>query len=253
MGNCCEKSKDGEGERKAFDPVEALNKGCKGHDGAIKLYDEWADTYDETLKGWGYEAPDKVAAFFKKHMSDDVTDPRVIDQGCGTGLSGEAIKKLFPDAILTGTDCSGDSIKLLHDKKPGLYANTYVVNLDMLYKHQSATGIDTIADHSFDGCICVGVTSYIINFENCIAEWIRIVKPGGIITFTHRTKLYDDEAARQSPREGSHKSAKSVYESFEESGMWTLLEKTEPMPYTPQNPLPDEAEKLIYYITYQVN
>lgn len=256
MGNCCEKSKDSNGqvkpkgseesaepvEKKTFDAVEALNHTSKDHDGAVELYDAWADTYDDSLRSWGYEAPQKVAEYLKLHMSADVTNPKIIDQGCGTGLSGEAITKVFVDALMTGTDCSGDSLKLLHEKKPGLYASTYIVNLDELYSDQSSTGIDKLIDDSFDGCICVGVTSYIQNFDNCIAEWIRIVKPGGIITFTHRTNIYDED---------SH-GAKTVYEKFENEGKWTLLEKTEPMPYMPKNPLPEESAKKIYYITYQV-
>jgi len=116
------------------------------------------------------------------------------------------------------------------------------VNLDKLYKDQPSTGINKLEKDRFDGCICVGVTSYIINFDNCIAEWIRIVKPGGLITFTHRTNIYDED----------NNGAKSVYEKFEKEGKWILLEKTEPMPYMPTNPLPEESQKEIYYITYQV-
>eukprot|EP00746_Dinoflagellata_sp_MGD_P121202 gnl/MRDRNA2_/MRDRNA2_56451_c0_seq2.p1 gnl/MRDRNA2_/MRDRNA2_56451_c0~~gnl/MRDRNA2_/MRDRNA2_56451_c0_seq2.p1 ORF type:complete len:276 (+),score=58.40 gnl/MRDRNA2_/MRDRNA2_56451_c0_seq2:2-829(+) len=227
---------------KAFDAVEALNKTAKDHDGAVELYDAWADTYDDSLRSWGYNAPEKVAEYLKKHMGASIADPQIIDQGCGTGLSGEAILRVFPSATLTGTDCSGDSIKLLHEKKPGLYSHTYVVNLDKFYKDQPSTGIDKVADDFFDGCICVGVTSYILDFEKCIAEWIRIVKPGGVITFTHRTTILDQDA----------QSAKSVYEKFEAEGKWILMEKTEPMPYMPKNPLPEESEKEIYYITYKV-
>lgn len=53
------------------------------------LYDEWAATYDAEVEGNGYATPRRCAEALSRHCAADVP---VLDMGCGTGLSGVALR-----------------------------------------------------------------------------------------------------------------------------------------------------------------
>ena len=65
----------------------------KSKDGAVTLYDSWASTYDQTLRDWGYEAPERVARLVAEFASSAISTPGlpVFDCGCGTGMTGVAL------------------------------------------------------------------------------------------------------------------------------------------------------------------
>merc|ERR1712232_912355 len=79
----------------AADPVaySALGEIAKDAEGAVKLYDEWADTYDLTLASWGYDAPQKTVELVEQHLDVDASHAKVLDVGCGTGLTGRALSQ----------------------------------------------------------------------------------------------------------------------------------------------------------------
>lgn len=52
-------------------------------------YDTWAETYDAELRDNGYQTPGRVASALAGLVADRTTP--VLDYGCGTGLSGEAL------------------------------------------------------------------------------------------------------------------------------------------------------------------
>ncbi|MFV0474624.1 MAG: class I SAM-dependent DNA methyltransferase [Pikeienuella sp.] len=57
---------------------------------AERFYDEWAETYDEELAESGYAAPRRCARALAAAM--EARDRPVLDLGCGTGLSGVALR-----------------------------------------------------------------------------------------------------------------------------------------------------------------
>ena len=87
----------------------------------------------------------------------------------------------------------------------------------------------------FDAVVCVGVLSYVRDFRRLFAEWCRITSPGGVVVFTHRAHLWrgGDDASREAARE------------LEAAGTWTLTFASEPRPYMPNNPDPEERAKTI--------
>ena len=54
------------------------------------LYDDWAATYDAEIGDNGYATPGRCAEALKQ-FSQDLSQP-VLDFGCGTGLSGLALR-----------------------------------------------------------------------------------------------------------------------------------------------------------------
>jgi len=237
-------------KKKPFDAAAALHNTSKDHDGAVKLYDDWADTYDDSLNSWGYEAPQKIAEKLWENVTEDATtkEVRVMDCGCGTGMSGEAIVKARAKAggktaslSLVGTDCSAESLKLcmkkklnLGGKKVKVYQQAEVVNLELKQ--------EIFADDSFDAVTCVGTTSYLHDFNMIFGEWCRFTKKGGKIVFTHRTNIWDSDEHQ----------VQSVAKQFEADGKWKRVSMSDKCPYMPKNPVAEEAAKTIYYCVYEV-
>ena len=58
--------------------------------GGAAFYDRWAQGYDSAVSGAGYATPDRVAAALVE-AGADLSAP-LLDYGCGTGLSGEALR-----------------------------------------------------------------------------------------------------------------------------------------------------------------
>ncbi|MEE4155160.1 MAG: methyltransferase domain-containing protein [Erythrobacter sp.] len=66
-------------------------------------YDAWAARYDEDVVSQGYITPARVARALARFVGPDA--PAVLDYGCGTGLSGEALRQVGFDTI-DGADLS---------------------------------------------------------------------------------------------------------------------------------------------------
>lgn len=62
-----------------------------GPEATIHYYDDWADTYDDELQSNGYVTPFRCAEALAQYASD--FEIPVLDIGCGTGVSGKALKK----------------------------------------------------------------------------------------------------------------------------------------------------------------
>jgi hypothetical protein len=76
--------------------AEGLSAAPKNAQGAIDLYDAWADSYEDDLRAWGYAAPDITARLLHdlplklnsdQDMVVDQANIAVLDSGCGTGMS----------------------------------------------------------------------------------------------------------------------------------------------------------------------
>jgi predicted TPR repeat methyltransferase len=55
----------------------------------LGIYAEWSATYDADLTAAGYESPRRVAEAIRQFSTPDTT---ILDFGCGTGLSGQALQ-----------------------------------------------------------------------------------------------------------------------------------------------------------------
>lgn len=95
-----------------------LNKVYQAKDaaGTRALYDAWAASYEDEVRGEGYATPARCAEALARHLPD--RSAPVLDFGCGTGLSGQALR----DAgfvTLDGVDLSAEMLEGARAK--GLY------------------------------------------------------------------------------------------------------------------------------------
>lgn len=83
-------------------------------DDTLQLYADWADSYESDVKDWGYVTPTRIAQALAREM-DDLTVP-VLDFGCGTGLSGVALRE-EGFASVDGTDISQEMINRIEGRE----------------------------------------------------------------------------------------------------------------------------------------
>ncbi len=128
-----------ETERKFLKDVYELADG----ETTRSLYRDWAETYDAELIAAGYVGPRRCAAALAE-FADDKAAP-VLDAGCGTGLSGEALKQAG-FLCVDGTDFSEEMLKTAGCK--GIYRQVFKGDLNNPlpgspgdYAHVAAVGV----------------------------------------------------------------------------------------------------------------
>lgn len=89
------------------------------------LYDDWSASYEAEVRENGYVTPNRCAEALAKYTQDQ-TQP-VLDFGCGTGLSGLALK-LAGFATIDGVDLSPDMLAQAEAKR--LYRALTVIDPD---------------------------------------------------------------------------------------------------------------------------
>lgn len=87
-----------------------LNKVYDARDAAStrELYDAWSKSYDAEVSRNGYITPGRCADALASYV-EDLTDP-ILDFGCGTGLSGLALK-LAGFETVDGVDLSAEMLE----------------------------------------------------------------------------------------------------------------------------------------------
>src|SRR5690242_13716786 len=86
-----------------------LDQGSSDPQAVADRYDDWAQSYDDDLASWFYQAPDMVAETVVTRQPDAVS---VLDVGCGTGLVGQALRARAYAGHLLGLDISQASLDL---------------------------------------------------------------------------------------------------------------------------------------------
>ncbi len=88
------------------------------------LYDAWAATYDAEIAENGYATPGRVAEAMFRHLPEP--DTPILDFGCGTGLSGLALK-LAGFTQIDGMDPSPEMVD--GARKKGVYRTLSVMEM----------------------------------------------------------------------------------------------------------------------------
>lgn len=118
-----------------------LDKAYQARDAASTrtLYDDWAASYEAEVAGNGYALPPRCAEALKSHTDD--MNATVLDFGCGTGLSGLALK-LAGFSTLDGMDLSAEM--LAQAKAKNVYRSLTLIEAGAALPHGHYTAIAAI-------------------------------------------------------------------------------------------------------------
>jgi len=143
----------------------------------LEYYTNWSEDnkYDQDMIDWNYIAPANSAKIFSKYTND--LSIKILDAGCGTGLVAKELKRLGFENII-GVDFSQDMLDLIPQH---IYQRLDLVDLNDTLKYQN---------NEFDGIICVGTFTYGHVKAHALDEFLRIVKPNGLICFTINEGIY---------------------------------------------------------------
>ena len=184
-------------------------------------YDTWASDYDRELANWGYEAPEQAAGLLKGHLHDFENAP-ILDCGCGTGLTGAALRAAGARGELTGLDASRTSLETA--KQKAVYDRLEYTDLNKRLP---------LDDASVDGILCIGVLTY-LEEEAIFREWLRVLRSGGVAVFTSRDDFWQSRGIAE------------MLNRLELEGRWKALHVSRPMPYLPGHPDFANKVKAIY-------
>jgi ubiquinone/menaquinone biosynthesis C-methylase UbiE len=98
----------------------------------------------------------------------------ILETGCGTGRICFALAKTFPDAQITGTDISRESIDLCIKGRSEKNIKNTAFNLMDINKLG-------FPDDHFDISLCEGVLQHIESDISGLKEMVRVTKPGGLV------------------------------------------------------------------------
>ena len=171
------------------------------------FYDDWAGRYDADLADWDYRAPARVAGLLAGAADRTAS---VLDAGCGTGLSGRALRAAGFTGEVVGIDLSEASLP--HAEASGAYTRVLQASLN------ESLAFD---DGAFGALACIGVLTYVPDVDRCWREFCRVVRSGGVIAFTQREDTWIE---RDCP---------TVIDRIAADGLWTPLVVTDPEPYLP--------------------
>ncbi|MBW8269550.1 methyltransferase domain-containing protein [Caldovatus aquaticus] len=136
------------------------------------LFDQYAPRFEAELTGrLGYRTPEALAALLRRAGVAAEGGLRVLDLGCGTGLSGAALAPFA--ARLEGLDLSPRM--LAEARRRGLYAALHEADLlDWLPRHPRAFDLVAAAD----------VLNYLGDLAPALAAIGAALVPGGVAAFS---------------------------------------------------------------------
>lgn len=135
-------------------------------------FNGYAATFEKSLiEKLQYTLPFKIHDTLKQICGVDFHFESVVDLGCGTGLAGEALRKVANR--LTGIDISGKMIEIAKSK------NCY----DQLYCGDLVTSINQ-QDVFFDLFVATDVLIYIGKIDELMAAVVSHAKPGALFLFS---------------------------------------------------------------------
>jgi predicted TPR repeat methyltransferase len=154
------------------------------------LFDQHADVFDDILVGdLGYcvplMVPDRLTALKLDHF------PRMLDLGCGTGLTGEAMRGRVN--VLIGVDLS-EAILGIADER-----DCY----DDLYLGEAVAFIDGWDEAPFDLITATDVLPYLGSLQPLCDAAAKILSKGGVFVFSTET-LSDDMFGERDWKVGPH-------------------------------------------------
>lgn len=164
-------------KEKQGDIKQAYEMQYDDRESVVAHYADWASKYDTDTASYGYVGPRSAALVLARYCNPSNT--RVLDVGCGTGLTGIALREAGFQHI-DGSDISPEMIDqaVLKD----VYENTSVDDL--------FAGL-AFEEGAYDAVISVGTFGPI--GPEAISECLRVVRQGGLLCISVNELFYEEK------------------------------------------------------------
>lgn len=166
------------------------------------IYANWAESYDQDVTEWGYATPGRIAMALRRSGANP--DKPVLDFGCGTGLSGLALKATG-FAQIDGTDISPEMIAKAEAR--GIYQHLWLSDPgDMGHVRRGQYPI----------IVATGVISLGAAPPETLDMLVDVVPSGGLLAFSFNDATLTDRA--YTDRLDAAVLAPDIEMAFEEQG-----------------------------------
>ncbi|MCU4654227.1 class I SAM-dependent methyltransferase [Roseibacterium sp. SDUM158016] len=161
------------------------------------IYAEWADKYDADVTGAGYETPARLAAALAA-ASPDRTAP-ILDFGCGTGLSGQALAAQGFTTI-DGVDITAEMVEVARAR--GLYR-------DLRVTEPGARPAPGYAAITATGVVSLGAAP-----PETLGQLLSALGPGGLFALSYNDATLADPRYTDALAEAVATTVEIVSESY---------------------------------------
>ena len=145
----------------------------------LKLYADWAETYDQTmLDGLSYRSPQQIATLAA--VSEARRDVRVLDVGCGTGLLAASLRAEGFNRI-DGLDYSAPMLAVA--QREG--------RIDEVFLRDLNEALEMGAER-YDMLVSTGTFTHGHVGAGCLPELLALLEPGGHLICTVHRDVWDE-------------------------------------------------------------
>ncbi|SFX89284.1 MULTISPECIES: class I SAM-dependent methyltransferase [unclassified Pseudomonas] len=110
--------------------------------------------------------------------------PVLLDAGCGQGKSFQYLRQVFAPQRLIGVDADPHSLALSAEEAERQGMTVELIGSDC--------AVLAVPDASVDLLFCHQTFHHLVEQEKALAEFYRVLKPGGYLMFAESTKAYID-------------------------------------------------------------
>lgn len=169
----------------AFFPSETFIKSDINY--VQKVFDNFADSFDETLEGLGYKVPQIIAEEIKKYSIVFLPkNPRVLDAGCGTGLCSKYLGSVLKKYQLYGVDISAQMLEKARQR--GRYKELKKDDIEHYLAEQK---------ERFDLVVSADVLTYFGRLEGIFDACFKSLAKKGVMVFSISKNEKDSISWRQ--------------------------------------------------------
>ena len=145
----------------------------------LRLYADWAETYDQTmLGGLSYSSPQRIAALAA--ATEVRRDARILDVGCGTGLLASCLRARGFNRV-DGLDYSAPMLAVA--QREGRIDEAFLRDLNESLEMEA---------ECYDMLVCTGTFTHGHVEAGCLPELLKLLVPGGRLVCTVHRDIWDE-------------------------------------------------------------
>lgn len=110
--------------------------------------------------------------------------PVLLDAGCGQGKSFQYLNRVFQPSRLLGVDADPDSLMTSAEEATRLGIDVELIGSDCAELQLASESVDLV--------FCHQTFHHLVEQERALAEFYRVLKPGGYLLFAESTQAYID-------------------------------------------------------------